>query len=96
MEDTNHPWEQQDCELEEGLILRKKNLNQIPISMTINGGVTNGEQKQEQEHEQEPEPEQEEDVSEENGINIDEDDNKKEKEYSVYYDTDKGIINLNI
>ncbi|KAI3505986.1 hypothetical protein L1887_28339 [Cichorium endivia] len=104
---VEHPWEQQEHdEFEEGLIARRKNLNQTPVSTAINGdfssnnggsvGLTNGEDQEQDEKEEEEEEEKVKDFSQQNGIKVDEDEKEKEKqqtsEYIVYYDADKAIF----
>ncbi|KAL8244463.1 hypothetical protein R6Q59_010721 [Mikania micrantha] len=95
-----HPWEQeQDDELEEGLIARRKNLNQSLLSTTINVGVTNHHQQlqdADEEDEDEEEDEEEdvkEDVKDFVQQKVDEDENTTQQisEFCVYYDTDKGL-----
>ncbi|KAD0728484.1 hypothetical protein E3N88_43794 [Mikania micrantha] len=88
-----HPWEQeQDDELEEGLVARRKNLNQSLLSTTINVGVTNHHQQQDADEEDEDE-DGEEEVKDFVQQKVDEDDNEKQQisEFCVYYDTDKGL-----
>nr|GEZ82946.1 membrane protein of ER body-like protein isoform X1 [Tanacetum cinerariifolium] len=95
--DVQHPWDQQQQhedvssdELEESLITRKKNINQIPLPPTKD----EQEQEQEQKHEDEEEEEAK-DYNAQKGIKVEEDVKEEEKqekpEYSVYYDKDKGI-----
>ncbi|KAL8216315.1 hypothetical protein R6Q57_023152 [Mikania cordata] len=92
-----HPWEQeQDDELEEGLIARRKNLNQSLLSTTINVGVTNHHHQQQQDADEEDEDEDEDEEEEVKDCvqqKVDEDENKKQQisEFCVYYDTHKGL-----
>ncbi|KAL8244460.1 hypothetical protein R6Q59_010718 [Mikania micrantha] len=93
-----HPWEQeQDDELEEGLVARRKNLNQSLLSTTINVGVTNHHQQQDADEEDEDE-DGEEEVKDFVQQKVDEDDNEKQQisEFCVYYDTDKVIEKSNL
>ncbi|KAK1426958.1 hypothetical protein QVD17_15640 [Tagetes erecta] len=109
MENTEvkHPWEQQqdddEDELEEGLIVRKKNLNSTTINgNNLNVGSLNGEKienhhhhyQQQQQEDDDEEEEEEEKVKEFVQKKVDDEDEKEKQEisdYCVYYDTDKGI-----